>query len=145
MNQRVRGNKEAIKLVIDLSDSGKQTRILERDIRRLEGEKDRINGLLEERRAQIDKTLISLAILIDKINHQNEQEDDGNEDGGIDEIFLEDMEEGNNRRRTIAELILRLRLLYLHDPFAQGTQQEQNLVRDHTQDFNAVSQNRVFN
>lgn len=145
MSQRVRGNKEAIRLVIDLSDSGKQVRIFERDIRRVEEERARITGLLEERKAQIDKSLVSLAILIDKINQQAQQDDEELEEGQIDEIFLEDMEDGQNRRRTIAELLLRLRLLYLHDPFNRGTDQEQNLVRENTLDFNELSQVRNFN
>lgn len=124
-----------------MTELSKQIKIVRREQRKLNDEQERLDRVLQEKQVELDQTLVSTAITVDRLNRE-EEEGQRNE---IDEIFLEDTNIGTRKRRDLSELITRLKLLYLVDPFQRPNNEVVDLVLEHTQDFENITEVRNFN
>lgn len=128
---QVRQNKHVIAKVIDIVDHNRNIRIIEKEIQDKMAEVQVQETSLQNKRAEQSQCVISLSVLIRQLQQQDPEQ-------GMEDIFIDGMEDirVHRARRDLGEITQLLRLLYTTDPTNHLPGELQQLVNNHTNDFN---------
>ena len=106
LNQRIRENKNAQRLIESIADITRQMDSLQKEINNKEDEIERLRTLGQDKFVVRENNIFSLAMVINQIGNNNP---DGLQ---IEQIFLEENENVENRRRNLNDRVQALRFLY---------------------------------
>lgn len=126
LNEQMRGNKALQRMISDLVFEYSAKESLERELTIKRLEIDRTNQLCQEKMAKQQQILMETAMFIFNLN-SHQINDPTRQNGGFDDIFMEDEPEQRNRsqmRSTLQELKRILNFIYCTDN-VQGFSEEQ--------------------
>jgi hypothetical protein len=120
----MRTNKNLVKIIGEISEINKQRDIAERDSLIHQQELRRLRQHSDNLEAEVVNLVYSAAILISQLR------ENGNQD--MDRIFLGEGDDVRETRQTLAELVSRLRFLYLVDALAPLSPENMAIVNAFT-------------